>query len=161
MAGTACMHDDDVVVCGLRGSVWLSIIIPLSVGSPSAVHRLGTALDGQTDSVKRTELVCSSLTRPLSTGSEQRSKPRPDGFSQKEQNSSVHRRPVRCPLARNGARSPDGFSQKEQNSSVHRRPVRCPLARNGARSPDGFSQKEQNSSVHRRPVRCPLTRTGT
>jgi hypothetical protein len=83
---------------------------------------------------------------------------RPDRFSQKEQNSSVRRQPVRCPLARNGARWPDRFSQKEQNSSVPRQPVRNPMAQNDARRPDRFSQKEQNSSVPRQPVRNPMAR---
>ena len=52
------------------------------------------------------------------------------------------------PLARIGAQRPDRLSQKEQNSSVHRRPVSCPKAQIiGARLPDRFSKKEWISSV--------------
>ena len=82
---------------------------------------------------KRTEFVCPSSTSPLSAGSERRSTARQ--ISKKEQNSSVRRQPVRCPLAWNDARRPE-FGQKEQSSSVHHQPVRCPLARNNARRPD-------------------------
>jgi hypothetical protein len=43
------------------------------------------------------------------------------------------------------ARRPDRFSQKEQNSSVRRQPVRSRwLVGNVAQRPDRFSQKEQN-----------------
>ena len=50
-------------------------IIRQSVINPSAVRRLGTELDGQTDKSKRTEFVCPSSAR----------------------------HPVRCPMAPNGA----------------------------------------------------------
>ena len=64
------------------------------LSNPSAVRWLGTALDGQTDSVKKNRIRLSV----------------------------VHPSAVRLSMARNGVRQPDRFSQKEQNSSVRRHP---------------------------------------
>jgi hypothetical protein len=103
---------------------------------PVRCNRLGTALESQTDSVKKNRIRLSVVNPTAVAGSKRRS------CSTARQIQSKRTEFV-CPsttrplsLAQNDARRPDRFSQKEQNSSVRRQPGRCRLpvlARNGAR----------------------------
>jgi hypothetical protein len=115
----------------------------------SSVRRNPSAtLDGQMNSVKKNGIRL-SVVNPSAVAGSRNGARRPDEFSQKEQNSSVRRQPVRC---RRLGTTLDGQTNSVRPSST--RPLS--LARNDARRPDEFYQKEQNSSVHRRFVCCRL-----
>jgi hypothetical protein len=99
--------------------------IRLSIVNPSTVRWLGTALDSQTDSVKKNRIRLSVVNPSTIAGSERRSTARQIQSKRTEFVCPSSTRSLS--LARNGARQPDRFSQKEQNSSVRRQPVHCPL----------------------------------
>ena len=119
-------------------------------GNKSSLTPLGTALDGQTNSVKKynTEFVCRQpvLGRWLGTAL--------DG-----QTNSVKKYRIRMSVI-----NPSSVAGSERHSTARQIQSKstefvCPsstsprsLARNGARRPDKFSQKVQNSYVRHQPV---------